>query len=42
MDLPSWERVRKGVDSPENNMVQDGTHGGSTLTPLMKPERVRY
>jgi hypothetical protein len=34
--------VCKGVDSPENNMVQDGTLGGPTLTPLMKPERVRY
>jgi hypothetical protein len=27
MDLSSWKRVGKGVDSPENHMVQEGTLG---------------
>jgi hypothetical protein len=39
MDPPGWERVDKGVDSPENHMVQEVVLGGSRLT--VKPQRVR-
>jgi hypothetical protein len=37
MNPPGWERVGKGVDSPENHMVQEGALGGPGLTPLVKP-----
>jgi hypothetical protein len=30
------------VDSLENHMAQEGALGGSRLTPLVKPQRVRY
>jgi hypothetical protein len=42
MDLPGWERVGKGVESPKNHTVQEEAHVGSRLTPLMKPPWVRY
>jgi hypothetical protein len=41
MDPPGWERVGKGVDSPENRKVQDGALSGSGLTTLVKPQWVR-
>jgi hypothetical protein len=41
MDPPSWERVGKGVDSPENHTVQEGVLGGSGVTPPVKTQRVR-
>jgi hypothetical protein len=34
--------VGKGVDSPENHMVQEGVLGGSGLTHLVKPQLVHY
>jgi hypothetical protein len=34
--------VGKGVDSSANHMVQEGALGCSELTPLVKPQRVRY
>jgi hypothetical protein len=34
--------VGKGVDSPKNHMAQEGALGNSGLTPLMKPQQVRY
>jgi hypothetical protein len=40
MDPPGWERVGKGVDSPENHTVQEGGLGGSGLTAPVKPQRV--
>jgi hypothetical protein len=27
MDPSGWEQVGKGVDSPENHMMQEGSHG---------------
>jgi hypothetical protein len=42
MDQPGWERVGKGVDSPENHTAQEGALGGSGLTPLVKPQWVHY
>jgi hypothetical protein len=42
MDPLGWERVGKGVDSPQNRMVQEGALGVSRLRPLVKPQRVRY
>jgi hypothetical protein len=33
--------VGKGADSPENHTVQEGALGGSGLTPVVKPQRVR-
>jgi hypothetical protein len=42
MDPPGWECVGKGVDSPENHTAQARVIGGSELTPLVKPQRVRY
>jgi hypothetical protein len=42
VDPPGWEQVGKGVDSPKNHMVQEGSLGGSGLTPPVKLQRVRY
>jgi hypothetical protein len=41
MDLSSWERVGKGVDSPENHTTQEGGSWWSGLTPPVKSQRVR-
>jgi hypothetical protein len=40
MDPPCWERVGKGVESPEKHTTQEGALGGSGLTPPVKPHRV--
>jgi hypothetical protein len=42
MDLPGWEIIGKGMDSPANHTTQDGALGGSGLTPPVKPQRVHY
>jgi hypothetical protein len=34
--------VGKGVESPENRTAQEGALGGAGLTPLVKPQWVRY
>jgi hypothetical protein len=41
MDLPGWEQVGKGVDTPKNHTAQEGALGGFGLTPLVKPQQVR-
>jgi hypothetical protein len=42
MGPSGWEWVGKGVDSPENHMTQEGALGGSGLTPVVKPQGVRF
>jgi hypothetical protein len=34
--------VGKGVDYPENHMIQEGALSGFGVTPPVKPQRVRY
>jgi hypothetical protein len=42
MDPLGWERVGKGMDSPQYHTVQEGALIGSVLTPSVKPQRVCY
>jgi hypothetical protein len=42
MNLSGWERVGKGVDSPKNYTTLEGALCGSGLTPLVKPQWLRY